>query len=109
MKKTEMEANLHCTRCQEETLHSIVYVNDQMKSVECTECHQKISVQVDIMKEFYKEVYEKIATKPKRVTQEYKANLNGFISRLPIRVLSKPYRLMRYLNESYKVIKQYKK
>ncbi|MFB8734185.1 hypothetical protein ACEQPO_10190 [Bacillus sp. SL00103] len=73
-----------------------------MKSVECTECHQKISVQVDIMKEFYKEVYGKIATKLKRMTQEYKANLNGFISRLLTMCLVSHIG-SRYLNESYKV------
>ena len=83
MKQTEMEANLHCTRCQEETLHSIVYVNDQMKSVECTECHQKISVKVDIMKEFYKEVYEKIATKPKRVTVSIRARSEWIYFKTP--------------------------
>jgi hypothetical protein len=109
MKRSEMEANLFCPYCNDETPHVIVYINNEITSIECEDCHRIVNIKVDIMKEFYKEVYEQISTKPSRITLEYKRGLSSFLSRLPKRVASKPYRLMRYLNESRKVIKQYRK
>ncbi len=107
MKETEMKASLFCLQCNDDTPHSIIYINDEITSVRCEECQHTVSIQVDIMKEFYKEIYERVFTKPSRITQEYRQDLSHFLSRLPFRVASKPYRLMRDLNESRKIIQQY--
>ncbi|HWO78208.1 MAG TPA: bh protein [Bacillus sp. (in: firmicutes)] len=108
MKQTKMEASLYCLRCKDETPHTIVYINNEITSVCCDDCKRTVSIQVDIMKEFYKEIYERIFTKPSRITKEYKEDLSYFLTRLPFRVASKPYRLIRDLNESRKIIKQYR-
>ncbi|MBD1381740.1 bh protein [Metabacillus arenae] len=109
MKRSEMEASLFCTYCNEETPHMIVYINDEITSIECEDCHHIVEIKVDIMKEFYKELYERISTKPSRITHEYKRGLISFLSKLPMRAASKPYRLMSDLNQSRKVIRQFKK
>ena len=109
MKSSEMEAQLYCIHCNNNTPHVITYINEKMKHIECEECHNTIEFKVDIMKELYKEVYDRISTKPSRITEEYKQGLDEFLAKIPIRVISKPYRLIRYLNQSYKTIKQYKK
>ena len=109
MKSSTMEAQLYCIHCNNTTPHVITYINEKMKSIECEECHNAIEFKVDIMKELYKEVYDRIATKPSRITEEYKQDLDEFLGKIPIRVISKPYRLIRYLNQSYKTIKRYKK
>ncbi|MCE4051617.1 MULTISPECIES: bh protein [Bacillaceae] len=109
MKRSVMEANLFCTHCNNESLHDVVYINEEITSVKCHSCLYEAGMKVNIMREFYKELFEHIATKPSRITEEYKQDLSRFIARLPIRVISKPYRFMRYLNESRKVMKYYKK
>lgn len=109
MKRSVMKANLYCTHCNNETPHEVVYINEEITSVHCEDCNYKVGIKVDIMKEFYKELYEHISSKPSRMTEEYKKDLSRFLARLPIRVLSKPYRFMRYLNESRKVMKYYRK
>lgn len=109
MKESKVESFLHCTHCKEETPHIILYINNQIKSVTCEVCERKQEIELDIMKEFYKEFYNRVSSKPSRITQEYKQDLNHFLLSIPKRVLSKPYRLMRYLDDSRKVIKQYKK
>ncbi|MCM3216274.1 bh protein [Niallia taxi] len=109
MKRSVMEANLFCTHCNNETNHDVVYINEEITSVKCQTCQHEAGMKVDIMKKFYKELFEHIATKPSRMTEEYKQDLSKFIARLPIRVISKPYRFIRYLNESRKVLKYYKK
>ncbi|RAS80774.1 bh protein [Priestia endophytica] len=108
MKESKMEANLYCIQCRDETPHVIFYINNRIKNVECEECHRIQGIKIDIMKEFYKEIYERISTKPARITQEYKQDLNKFLLKLPARAISKPYRLIRDLNNSRKVIKQFK-
>lgn len=108
MKRTEMEASLFCIHCNDETPHLIVYINNEITSIQCEDCNQITGIKVDVMKEFYKEIYKRISTKPSRITEEYKQDLSKFLHRLPFRVISKPYRLMRDLNESRKIIKQYR-
>ncbi len=104
-----MDANLFCIYCNDETPHVLVYLNDEITRIECKECHHIVELKVDIMKEFYKEIYERVSTKPSRITSEYKKDLSSFLSKLPIRIASKPYRLMHDLNESRKIIRKYKK
>lgn len=109
MKESTVESYLHCTHCNEDTPHIISYLNGEIKSVQCENCTHKQEIEMNIMKEFYKEIYERVSTKPSRITQEYRQDLNHFLRSIPKRVFSKPYRLVRYLNTSRKVIKQYKK
>ena len=108
MKSSEMESDLYCITCNEETPHIISYVNSKLESVKCEECERTMKIQRNIMKEFYKEVYDRISTKPSRITTEYKENLSGFLYKIPVRVISKPYRIMSDLNESRKVIRRFK-
>lgn len=105
---SEMEAGLYCTRCHDETIHRVVYINDKIQSVECEECHRVTGVKIDPKKALYEEVYDRISSKPSRITQEYKQDLSKFVSGMPMRVISKPYRLMKYVNETRKTWKQTK-
>ncbi|MGE8203735.1 bh protein [Heyndrickxia sp. NPDC080065] len=109
MKKSEMEAGLFCIHCNDETPHLIVYINNEITSIKCEDCNQITDIKVDVMKEFFKEIYKRVSTKPSRITEEYNQDLSKFLQRLPYRVISKPYRLMRDLNESRKIINQYRK
>jgi hypothetical protein len=108
MKESEMSAELFCSQCNDETPHTILYINNEITKVQCDDCNRTVGVKLDIMKEFYKEIYERVSTKPSRISKEYKQDLSHFLSRLPMRVISKPYRLMRDLNESRKIINHYK-
>lgn len=65
--------------------------------------------QVDVLKEFYKEVYKRVSTKPNRVSKKYKKDINKFLIKVPIRLVSKPYRLIKDLNESMHTVHRYKK
>lgn len=109
VKLTEMEAALDCIQCREETLHRIVYLNGKIQKVECTECHHYSGKEkINLKKELFNEIYERISTKPSRMTQEYKEDLNTFISGLPPRVINKPFGLIKYLNETKDAFKKSK-
>lgn len=109
MKISEMEAGLYCTRCHEETIHRVVYLNSHIQSIECEECHRLTGMKFDPKKELYKEVYGRLSTKPMRITKESSQDLSKFVSEMPKRLVSKPYRLMKDVNETRKAFKQSKR
>ncbi|AVD55127.1 MULTISPECIES: bh protein [Heyndrickxia] len=108
MKKFEMEADLYCIRCKTEVAHKVTYINDIITKIECEQCHRVIDKNIDFGKVFYQEIYNRISTKPLRLTEEYKQDLSEFLSKLPFRVITKPYRVMKDLNETRKIIVEYK-
>lgn len=108
MKVKKMEAGLYCVNCKDEVNHEVTYINDDIKSIRCTECGRTKELKIDLKKEFYSEIYERISTKPTRMTKEYKEDLSHLLLSLPVRVIRKPYRLLKDVNTSRKVIKTYK-
>lgn len=108
MKVKKMEAGLYCVNCKEEVDHEIIYINSDIKSIRCLQCDRTKELKLDIKKEFYKEIYERIATKPKRVTKESREDLSHLLFSLPVRTIKKPYRILRDVNSSRKVIQTYK-
>ncbi|MDQ0298906.1 hypothetical protein J2S78_001326 [Salibacterium salarium] len=109
MKTNSMESDLYCNQCREEVPHVIRYINHELSSIMCQKCGRELEVDVDIMNELYGEVYSRITTKPSRITKEYRHNHSDFFFSLPTRVISKPYRLMKDMHETQKVIRRYKK
>ncbi|WP_273124246.1 bh protein [Bacillus weihaiensis] len=109
MEIKEMEALLFCVYCKEEVDHSITYVNDKLKNVECLECQHKMEINLNVNREFYKEIYKRISSKPERMTKEYREDLSHFLYSLPVRVVSKPYRILKDINQSRKIIRGFKK
>lgn len=108
MKISEMEAGLYCTQCRDDTLHRIVYVNKKIQSIKCEGCQRITDMKIDAKKELYKEVYERISTKPLRLKKEYNQDVTKFVSDMPKRVISKPYRLIKYINKTRKVLNRCK-
>jgi transposase-like protein len=77
VKDTQMEAGLYCNSCKEELPHHVYYINGKIVRVECQECRRTMVFKVDVLKEFYKEVYKCVFTKPNRVSKEYKKDINS--------------------------------
>lgn len=108
MKMSEMEAGLYCTQCHDETIHRVVYVNDKIQSIECEGCHSITNMKIDTKKELYEEVYDRVSTKPSRLLEESKRDISKFVSGMPKRVISKPYRFIKYVSKTRKVLKKSK-
>jgi len=108
MKFSESDATLYCTGCHDETLHHIRYLNGNIYSIECAICHRKNDRDINPVRELYKEVYKRVTSKPSRMTHEYKEDHNKFIVQLPKRVLSKPYRIKKYVSETKEAFKKLK-
>ncbi|GAB2546068.1 bh protein [Gracilibacillus alcaliphilus] len=105
MKRSEMETELFCTQCMDHTLHQISYLNEKISKIECEQCHHVVKLRLDVKKEFLKESYYKAVSKPGQIRRELKEGKGDFLIHFPARVVTKPYRLVKYLNESWKVVK----
>ncbi|WP_270180037.1 bh protein [Alkalihalobacillus sp. CinArs1] len=109
MKRNEMDFELFCLHCQEHEEHHFTYINGEISKVKCTNCGHELEFKVDLMKEFSRELYEKIARKPQRLTKEYKEDFSKFISSIPVRIVKKPYSVYRYLKDTRDVFSNYNK
>ncbi|MEK8132155.1 bh protein [Paenibacillus filicis] len=99
MKEKTLETFLFCNHCKEEEGHIIVYLNNRISEIKCQTCGLKLSIQIDLSHELYNEVYKRIRSKPARMTEEYRNHISQFLMTLPVRVISKPYRVYREVKE----------
>lgn len=100
----EMEAELYCIHCQEDTLFHITYFNNTLWRIKCETCGHHLEIQEDIVKKYFSNWVERILTKPKRMTKELEADLAKFFYSMPVRIISKPIRVRK----EWKSVKQYR-
>jgi len=93
---SHLRTTLFCLHCDRATEHVITYVADKLSTVACEECGTTLSVdRQKLAGRMAADAVERILTKPKRMTEEMRADLARFISSMPIRIVTKPYRLAK--------------
>jgi hypothetical protein len=108
MDEMKVDTYLFCNHCQDDTLHEITYLNKQISSIECKQCDRLFTTTVDIPYKIYQELYERIKTKPARITEEYRQDLNKFLLTLPTRAVSKPFRIYKDARKMLDYYKRYR-
>lgn len=101
------EAMLFCMHCQKETLHDIEYMDKIISNIECENCHNRMSIDIDAMNQFYHYLYERLISKPGRLSEEARQDFNKFLSTMPMRIISKPIRFTSEYNQMNKEVKDY--
>ncbi len=108
------EVELLCIICGANTVHTLQYKADQLTVIECTECHRRVevchepscsedhhaahaqTVRHDEMSSLYRaDFLKRVLTKPRRMEEELREDLTLFMATLPLRLITKPYRLLR--------------
>ncbi|MUG72364.1 bh protein [Paenibacillus validus] len=107
MKETQINTSLFCIRCKEETDHTITYLNKHISRIHCDFCGRQMDIHIDISHEIYDEVVKRIRSKPVRMSEEYRHHLKEFLLSLPVRIVSKPYRVYREAKEIEGYFKKY--
>lgn len=99
-KSSKVDAYLFCMNCDKETEHEIDYLDGQIHKITCKNCGIDIQINQEYVKEHYKDDFiSRVMSKPKRMTKEMEADLNGFLRSLPYRVITKPYRVYKEFSE----------
>lgn len=91
-----IETKLFCLHCQKEVPHEIHYFGVALSSIRCKECDTEIKLDRKRVLEVESlEFADRILTKPIRLTEELRKDLTHFLSTLPIRIATKPYRMAK--------------
>lgn len=98
---------LFCMHCQKETEHDVQYLNQTISSIECETCHNKMSIDLDAMKEFHHYLYDRLMSKPGRLTEEARQDFSHFLASMPMRIISKPLRFSNEYSQMNKEVKDY--
>ncbi|UFJ42363.1 hypothetical protein LOK74_07715 [Brevibacillus humidisoli] len=104
MIENKFETELYCIDCLGQSLHTVVYVNDVLYKVTCESCGKEHVIKPDLPKEIYVRYVDRILSKPKRITKEFREDLSHFLSSLPFRLLSKPYRTYNELRGIFRYV-----
>lgn len=100
MKTNTIDATLYCVTCDEDTVHHVMYKGDQVYRITCTKCGTTIQMDQEYINHHYKEDFvRRVLTKPARMSIEMQKDLDGFLRSLPFRVITKPFRVAREINE----------
>lgn len=104
-----MDVDLLCILCGVETAHRLRYQSDRLQSVECLECHRKLIIgevsdeetghtdQIshhDMHRLYQHHFLNRVLNKPHRMSEEVRNDLTTFVVTIPLRVVTKPYRLL---------------
>ncbi len=107
------KVELLCIPCMHATQHTITYVNRRLVSLECDDCHHRVEVGegtdahtadetrahrvslLEIEQLYTAEFLHRILTKPHRMGEQLQEDLSLFLVTLPLRLITKPYRLMK--------------
>lgn len=93
--KNVIKVDLLCSTCNEETPHTIVYKEDLIAQIACDRCHCGITLdEKKIRQDAQTDLLKRVVTKPARMTEEIKKDLGLFLKSMPVRIISKPYRMM---------------
>jgi len=87
---------LYCIECGKETTHTINYIGDHIRSVQCEECKSKIGLdRRELMTVFTEDFIDRVLTKPKRVTIELVKVITPLIPFLPKRLMKEPKKVLK--------------
>ena len=100
---TRIETKLFCLHCEKETPHIITYSGNFLSRVLCERCGTEVKLdRKRILETYTAELIEDILTKPRRLTEEMRRDLTAFLTSLPLRIITKPYRVIKDILEVVK-------
>ena len=82
-------------------------MNETNHTSKCLNCHNQISMNLDMREEFHQYVYERLKSKTGRLSEEARKDLSTFLTTIPLRILSKPIRFGSEYTQLNKEVKQH--
>lgn len=96
----KVETYLHCVKCDQETEHVVVYLDDEIKSIKCKKCGRVSGIEKKELIELYTiETAEHILTEPLKLNKGIKEHGSKFLFSFSKRLLTKPYRVFKEVLE----------
>lgn len=100
MNVTKMKADLHCVNCNTNTPHEVIYIGEDIERITCLECDTYLEIDENlVMSTYAMNILKRVSSKPERMNQEIKEDLSKFLCSIPIRFVTKPYRMIKEYKE----------
>ncbi len=104
MKDEETKIVLFCINCDKESPHTVHYIGNYLRSVECDNCTKKIEIDRRHLRTVFAEDFiNRILTKPHRMNEDMKKAVATLIPFFPKRLMKEP---LKVLKEIYDVLKR---
>ncbi len=102
-KEPETKISLFCINCDEEVMHSVHYIGNSLRSIQCDRCGKKIEIdRRRLTTVFAEDFLNKILEKPHKINEDMKEALGVMAPFIPKRLLKEPLKVMREIVEVLK-------
>lgn len=92
----KIDTGLFCLSCNQETNHTITYLDGEIKTIECIKCNKTSGIdKKELLKTYTVNTAEKILAEPFKLNETIKNDGTSILYSLPKRILSKPYRIIK--------------
>ncbi len=103
-KDEKAKITLFCINCNKDVTHTVHYIGNYLKSVQCEVCGKKIEIDRRHLKTVFAEDFiNRILTKPHRMNEDMKKAVATLMPFFPKRLIREP---LKVLKEIYEVLKK---
>ncbi|MCD6427423.1 MAG: hypothetical protein J7L03_04955 [Caldisericaceae bacterium] len=100
---TKEKAILYCIHCGKETPHELVYIGNELQKIKCLTCGMEIFFdKKKLLLTYSEDLVKRILTKPSRISKEALGDLSDFLETFPLRVITKPKRMVDEIKDILK-------
>jgi len=95
-KDEETKIYLFCINCNEETEHSVNYIGEYLKSIQCNKCGKKFEIDRRHLRTVFAEDFiERVLSKPHRMSKDFKEAMAYMVPFLPKRLFREPKKVLK--------------
>jgi hypothetical protein len=100
IKDDEAKIILFCINCNAETPHTVTYIGDYLKSIQCDNCLKKVEIDRRHLRTVFAEDFiDRILSKPHRMTHDFKEAMAYLVPFFPKRLLKEPKKVIKEIIE----------
>lgn len=102
-KDPETKISLFCVNCDEEVMHSVHYIGNSLRSIQCEKCGRKIEIdRRRLTTVFAEDFLNKILEKPHKISEDMKEAFILMTPFIPKRIFREPLKVMKEIVEVLK-------
>ncbi|MCL5071746.1 MAG: bh protein [Actinobacteria bacterium] len=96
VKDEETKIVLFCINCNSETQHTVNYIGEYLKSIQCDECSKKFEIDRRHLRTVFAEDFiDRILTKPHRMSHDLKEAMAYLVPFFPKRLFKEPKKVIK--------------
>ncbi|MCX6384172.1 MAG: bh protein [Actinobacteria bacterium] len=96
VKDEETKIVLFCINCNSETSHTVNYIGEYLKSIQCDKCLKKVEIDRRHLRTVFAEDFiDRILSKPHRMSHDLKEAMACLVPFFPKRLFKEPKKVIK--------------